>query len=110
MCRKSTRLQRSAIDEQLPLQDLTTSCKRSINLVFHENGKFDQIVAHLEGESEHSRPENDGELPVSTVTAAVPHDKSQELTNLRSYACTVKNQAPSLETAVEGQKRVRTGK
>ena len=51
--------------------------KRSLNKAYLENGKNDQIVAHLERELELSGLENDGELTIPTMTAAPPNDNQQ---------------------------------
>ena len=51
--------------------------KRSLNLVYLENGTYDQIVAHLERELELSGLENDGELTIPTMTAVPPNDNQQ---------------------------------
>ena len=42
--------------------------KRSINVAYFENGTYDQIVAHLEGELELIGLETGGELPKLTTT------------------------------------------
>ena len=52
--------------------------KRSLNLVYLENGTYDQIVAHLERELELSGLENDGELTIPTMTAVPPNDNQQK--------------------------------
>ena len=51
--------------------------KRSLNLVYLENVKYDQIVAHLEKELERSGLENDGDFSIPTVTAVPPNDSTQ---------------------------------
>ena len=43
----------------------------SINLAYLKNGKYDQIVAHLESEVELSGIENDEQLTILTMTATV---------------------------------------
>ena len=48
--------------------------KRSINLVYLEKGTYDQIVANLQTYLELSGLENDGKLPLLTMTAAPPND------------------------------------
>ena len=51
--------------------------KRSLNLVYLENGTYDQIVAHLEIELELSGSENDGELTIPTMATILPNDNQQ---------------------------------
>ena len=51
--------------------------KRSLNLAYLENGTYDQLVAHLERESELSGLENDGELTIPTMTTVPPNDNQQ---------------------------------
>ena len=51
--------------------------KRSLNLVYLENGIYDQIVKHLEREVELSGLEKDGELTIPTMTAVPPNDNQQ---------------------------------
>ena len=60
--------------------------KRSLNLLYLENGTNDQIVAHLERELELSGLENDGELTIPTMTAAPPND-SQQNTEQTKVVC-----------------------
>ena len=48
--------------------------KRSLKLAYPENGRCDQIVAHLEGLLQLSGSENDGELTKTTMTAIPPND------------------------------------
>ena len=63
--------------------------KRSLNLAYLENGRYDQIVAHLERELELSGLENDGELTIPTMTAVPPNDKQQntEQTKVICHYC-----------------------
>ena len=63
--------------------------KRSLNLVYLENGTYDQIVAHLEKESELSGLENDGELTIPTMPAVPPNDNQQntEQTKVICHYC-----------------------
>ena len=46
--------------------------KRSHNIVYLENGTYEQIVAHLERELELKSLENDGELTIPTMTDVPP--------------------------------------
>ena len=63
--------------------------KRSLNLVYLENGRYDQIVAHLEREFELSGLENDGELTIPAMTAVPPIDNQQntEQTKVVCHYC-----------------------
>ena len=63
--------------------------KRSLNLAYLENGTYDQIVAHLEKELEHSVLENDAELTIPTMTAVPPIDNQQntEQTKIVCHYC-----------------------
>ena len=60
--------------------------KRSLNLAYVENGKYDQTVAHLERELELSGLDNDGELTIPTMTAVPPND-SQQNTEQTKVVC-----------------------
>ena len=60
--------------------------KRSLNLAYLQNGRYDQIVAHLERELELSGLENDGELTIPTMTAVLPND-SQQNTEQTKVVC-----------------------
>ena len=51
--------------------------KRSNNLAYHENGTFDQIVAHLERELELSAMESDEKRPIPTMTKTVARDNKK---------------------------------
>ena len=63
--------------------------KRSLNLAHLEKGTYDQIVAHLERELELSGLENDGELPIPTMTTVPLNDNQQntEQTKVVCYYC-----------------------
>ena len=63
--------------------------KRSLNLPYLENGKYDQIVAHFEKELELNGLENDGELTMPTMTAAPPnyHQQNIEQTKTVFHYC-----------------------
>ena len=60
--------------------------KRSLNLVYLENGTYHQIVAHLERKLELSGLENDGELTIPTIMA-VPSIDSQQNTEQAKIVC-----------------------
>ena len=60
--------------------------KRSLNVAHLENGTYDQIVAHLERELELSGLENDGELPIPTMTT-VPLNDNQQNTEQTKVVC-----------------------
>ena len=60
--------------------------KRSLNLAYLENGRYDQIAAHLERELEFSGLENDGELTKPTMTA-VPPNNNQQNTGQTKVVC-----------------------
>ena len=64
--------------------------KQSLNLDYLENGKYDQIVAHLERELELSGLENDGGLTIPTMTAEPPNDNQQntEQAKIVCHYCT----------------------
>ena len=63
--------------------------KRSFNLAYLENGRYDQIVAHLEEELEHSGIENDGQLPIPnmTVTATKNNANKPDLSTTSCLCC-----------------------
>ena len=48
--------------------------KKSITLAYLENGTYDQIKTHIEKELELSGIENDGELPIPTMTITATKD------------------------------------
>ena len=52
--------------------------KPSLNLAYLENGKYDQINAHLERELEFIGLGNDGELTIPTMTTVPPNDNQQK--------------------------------
>ena len=52
--------------------------KRSFNLAYLVNGRYDQIVAHLERELEHSGLENDGQLPIPTMTVTATKNNANK--------------------------------
>ena len=61
--------------------------KRSNNLAYHENGTFDQIVAHLENELELSGIENDEKRPIPTMTKTVARDNKKVHTVIKTDQC-----------------------
>ena len=65
---------------------LPPQLKRSLNLVYLENGTYDQIVAHLGRELELSCLENDGDLTIPTMTAVDQND-SQKNTEQARIVC-----------------------
>ena len=77
--------------------------KRSLNLVYLENGTYGQIVAHLKRELELSGLDNDGEMTIPTMTAAPPNDNQQniEQTIVLCHYCK-KNQATLSEIVAKG--------
>ena len=52
--------------------------KKSINLAYLENGTYNQIVAHLERELKLSGIENNGELPMPTLTITAARDNENK--------------------------------
>ena len=60
--------------------------RRSLNLAYLEKGTYDQIVAHLERESELSGLEKDGELTIPTMTA-LPAKDNQQNTEQTKVVC-----------------------
>ena len=60
--------------------------KLSLNLVYLENGAYDQVVAYLEKELELSGLKNDGELIIPTM-AAVPSNSNQQNTEETKILC-----------------------
>ena len=63
--------------ESLLYAKMLPPLKPSLNLAYLEIGLYDQIVAHLERELEHSGLENNGELTIPTMTAVPPNDQQQ---------------------------------
>ena len=63
--------------------------RRSLKLVYLENGTYDKILAHLEKELELNGLENDGELTIPTMTAVNPNDNQQntEQTKVVCHPC-----------------------
>ena len=53
--------------------------KSSINSAYFENGTYDQIVAHLEKELQTSGIQNDGWLPIPTMTLTVSRDDEKKV-------------------------------
>ena len=51
--------------------------KRSLSLAYLENGRYDQIVAHLEQKLQLSGLESDGKLSIPTMTAVSSNDNQQ---------------------------------
>ena len=60
--------------------------RRSLNLAYLENGTYDQIVAHLETESELSGLQKAGELTIPTMTA-IPAKDNQQNTEQTKVVC-----------------------
>ena len=60
--------------------------KNSINFAYLENGTHEQIVAHLKRELELSSIENDGELPIPTMTVAIA-GRNENKTDLSMASC-----------------------
>ena len=60
--------------------------KRSLNVVYLENGTDDQFVSHLENELELSGMENDGQSSLPAMTAVPPTDNQQN-TKQTTIAC-----------------------
>ena len=60
--------------------------KRSLNSAYLHNGRYDQIVGHLERELELSGFENDGELTIPAMTAVPPND-NQHNTEQAKIVC-----------------------
>ena len=73
-----------------------------INLVYLENGKYDQMVSHLERELELNSLESDGELTIPTMTALPQMIINKTLNKLISHVIVVKNQAMLSEIVVKG--------
>ena len=63
--------------------NLPPCLKRSLNLPFHKNGTYDQVVAHLENEVELSSLENDGELSIRLMTTVPSNDKQQKTEQIK---------------------------
>ena len=75
--------------ESLLYSKLPPHLKRSLNLAYLENGKYDQIVALLERELVLSGLENDGELTISRMTAApsIDNQRDTEQTKIVCHYC-----------------------
>ena len=72
--------------ESLLYAKLLLHLKQSLNLAYLENGRYNQIVAHLEKAKELSCLENDGELIITTMTA-VPSNDNQQITEQTKFVC-----------------------
>ena len=76
--------------------------KLSLNLVYLENGTYDQIVAHLEREIELSGLEIDGELTIPTMKAVPPNNNQQNTEQAKIVFHYCKKPATLSEIVVKG--------
>ena len=67
-----------AIIEQFIYAKMPPHLKKSINQAHLENGTYQQIVSHLEGESELNGSEAPDEMPINTVTQQAPQQNSNK--------------------------------
>ena len=67
-----------AIIEQFIYAKMPPDLKKSINQAHLENGTYEQIVSHLEGELELNVLEAPDEMPMNTVTQQAPQQKSNK--------------------------------
>ena len=67
-----------AIIEQFLYAKMPPHLKKSINQAHSENGTYEQIVSHLERESELNGLEAPDEMPISTVTQQAPQQNSNK--------------------------------
>ena len=80
--------------------------ERSLNLIYLENGSYDQTIARLEGELVLSGLENDGKLSKPTMTATAPNGNPQ-LNILKKFAITVKKPGHVLRDIRDFRKRMK---
>ena len=67
-----------AIIEQFIYAKMPPRLKKSINQAHLGNGTYEQIVSHLEGESELNGLEAPDEMPINTVTQQAPQQNSNK--------------------------------
>ena len=67
-----------AIIQQIIYAKLPPHLKKSINQVHLENGRYEQIVSHLEKELELNGLEAPDEMPINTVTQQAPQQYSNK--------------------------------
>ena len=67
-----------AIIEQFIYAKMPPHLKKSINQVHLENGRYEQIVSHLERELELNSLEAPDEMPINTVTQQAPQQNSNK--------------------------------
>ena len=77
------------IDSLLCQSTMPPHLKRSLNLAYLENGRYDQIGAHLKKKLQLSGLENDEELTIPTRTAVPPNENQQntEQTKVTCHYC-----------------------
>ena len=93
-----------SIIEQFIYAKMPPHLKKSINQVHLENGTFEQIVSHLEGELELNGLEAPHEMPINTVTQQAPQE-NKTLKSPHQRATVAKNQVTIKISAVNSNEK-----